>query len=129
MRVYKRVAAASEAGEVAALRTELEDRYGVLPDAATNLLHVAVLRLKGWRAGVERIRVRAGRADVDLRAGLVLKRPEIEFIVGHTPNKLAFDVAGAFRITQHLRPADRLAQVEKLLDALSEARAEVPAQR
>jgi transcription-repair coupling factor (superfamily II helicase) len=129
MRVYKRVAAAAEAAEVAAIRAELEDRYGALPDPAMNLLHVAVLRLKGWRAGVERIRVRAGRADVDLRAGLVLKRPEIEHIVGHTPNKLAFDVAGAFRITQHLRPGDRLAQVEKLLDALAEARAEVHAPR
>jgi len=38
-----------------------------------------------------------------------------------TPNKLAFDVTDSFRIIEHLKPQDRLGQVDALLGSLLEA--------
>ncbi len=118
MRVYKRVAACAEPDEVAALREELEDRFGKPPETAANLLRVAELRLKGHQGGVDRVRLRGGRCEVTLKPGRVPTRAEIETWVREVPNKLGFDAAGTFRILQHLRPGDRLEQVDRLLEQL-----------
>ena len=118
MRVYKRVAACADPAQVGILRDELTDRFGKLPEAAANLLRVAELRLKGHRAGIDRVRLRGGSCEVTLRPGRVLTRAEIEALLQEIPNKLAFDAAGTFRILQHLKPEGRLDQVDRLLDQL-----------
>ncbi|UCE03202.1 MAG: transcription-repair coupling factor [Candidatus Latescibacterota bacterium] len=123
MRVYKRVAAALAAEELGALRGELRDRFGALPEPAANLLQIAEIRVQAHRAGVDRVRVRKGRADLDFRPGRSMSRDEIEALVRGVPNKLGFDAAQGFRIIQHLRPGDRLAQVVELLDQLNAAHA------
>jgi transcription-repair coupling factor (superfamily II helicase) len=123
MRVYKRVAAALEAEELGALRGELQDRFGALPEPAANLLQIAEIRVQAHRAGVDRVRIRSARADLDLRPGRRMSREEIEALVRGVPNKLGFDAAEGFRIVQHLRPGDRLAQVVELLDQLNAAHA------
>jgi transcription-repair coupling factor (superfamily II helicase) len=121
MRVYKRVAATLDPGEIAVLREELEDRYGRLPEEAQHLLQVASIRLKAWKCGMARVRVRKNEALLVLRPGHMLQRSEIETVVRVTPNKLAFDVTDSFRITEHLRPDDRLGQVDAFLDTLLDA--------
>jgi len=68
-----------------------------------------------------RVRVRRNEALLVLRPGRMLRRPEIERVVRETSNKLAFDVTDSFRIIEHLRPDDRLGQVEVLLDTLRQA--------
>ena len=116
MLFYKRMAALTEPPEIAALRDELVDRYGPLPEEAVALLQVAELRLAAWNAGLDRVRIRAGRADLWLRTGRTLSRPVIESLVRGVPNKLAFDAARGFKITVHLKEGDRLAQVAAVVD-------------
>ncbi len=116
MSFYKRLAAVPEATEIAALREELVDRYGPLPEEAATLLQVAELRLLAWHAGLDRVRVRAGRADLWLRAGRTLNRAIIESLVRSVPNKLAFDAARGFKITVHLKEGDRLSQVAAVVE-------------
>jgi transcription-repair coupling factor (superfamily II helicase) len=127
MMVYKRIAAMKEPAEIEALRAELMDRYGPLPAAARTLLQVADVRIRAWRSSVERVRVRAGRADLWLGAGRTLKRAEIESLVRASPNKLGFDAADGFKIQLHFTggsgtsPAPltaRLEQTTALLDLL-----------
>ncbi|MBF6613072.1 MAG: transcription-repair coupling factor, partial [Chloroflexi bacterium] len=59
LRIYQRMAASMTSSQVRDLTRELEDRFGQLPEAATNL--VEVVRLKGLAisAGVESIRALA----------------------------------------------------------------------
>jgi transcription-repair coupling factor (superfamily II helicase) len=121
MRVYKRVAATLEPTEIEQLHEELRDRYGKLPEEAQHLLQVAAIRLRAWKCGMARVRVKKNEAHLVMRPGRVLRRAEIEFLVGATPNKLAFDATDTFRIIQHLTPLDRLGQVDRLLEALSGA--------
>jgi transcription-repair coupling factor (superfamily II helicase) len=131
MQVYKRMAAMLDAAEVKPLRDELVDRYGPLPPPAETLLQVAELRLRAWHAGVERVRVRAPKADLVLRPGRTLSRVEIETLVRTSPNKLGFDAADGFKIIVHFKGAgpadravgDRLHQVASLLEALETAQA------
>ncbi|ADP12275.1 transcription-repair coupling factor [Erwinia sp. Ejp617] len=52
---YKRIASAQHSSELDALKVELIDRFGLLPDAARNLLGIAALRLAAKKLGVRRV--------------------------------------------------------------------------
>jgi transcription-repair coupling factor (superfamily II helicase) len=125
MLFYKRLAAVNEPEEIVSLREELVDRYGPMPEEAVALLQVGSLRLAAWQAGLDRVRIRAGRADLWLRAGRTLNRPTIESLVRSVPNKLAFDAARGFKITIHLKEGDRLAQVAAVVEQFAAAAAAV----
>ncbi|HSF07115.1 MAG TPA: transcription-repair coupling factor [Methylomirabilota bacterium] len=60
--LYKRLAGARTAGEVADLRAELVDRFGPLPPPAEQLLDIVRIRVAARDLGVERIEAGAGRA-------------------------------------------------------------------
>jgi len=126
MRVYKRFASMTSADEIEPLRAELVDRYGPPPAAAETLLQVAVLRLRAWSAGVDRVRVRAGKAEFTMRPGRTLGRADIEHLVRLCPQKLAFDATDGFKIIQHLKGGDRMPQVVSLLDLLEGDSCSVP---
>jgi transcription-repair coupling factor (superfamily II helicase) len=62
--VHRRVAAAREPGELRALREELEDRFGPLPESVANLLDLQRVRIALGDAGVRSVEFRAGRLRV-----------------------------------------------------------------
>jgi transcription-repair coupling factor (superfamily II helicase) len=62
--VHRRVAAAREPGELRALREELEDRFGELPEAVSNLLELQRVRIALGDAGARAVEFRAGRLRV-----------------------------------------------------------------
>jgi transcription-repair coupling factor (superfamily II helicase) len=62
--VHRRVAASREAGELRALREELEDRFGPLPESVANLLDLQRVRIALGEAGARTVEFRAGRLRV-----------------------------------------------------------------
>jgi transcription-repair coupling factor (superfamily II helicase) len=62
--VHRRVAAAREPGELRALREELEDRFGPLPESVANLLDLQRARIALGDAGARNVEFRAGRLRV-----------------------------------------------------------------
>ncbi|QYO66261.1 transcription-repair coupling factor [Leptolyngbya sp. 7M] len=52
LRIYKRIASAENEATISELRTEIEDRYGRLPTAVSNLLDHGRLRMVAERIGV-----------------------------------------------------------------------------
>jgi transcription-repair coupling factor (superfamily II helicase) len=62
--VHRRVAAAREPGELRALREELEDRFGPLPESVANLLDLQRARIALGEAGARSVEFRAGRLRV-----------------------------------------------------------------
>jgi transcription-repair coupling factor (superfamily II helicase) len=65
--VYRRIASATEAEELAALREELRDRFGPLPPPAEAMVAAAMLRIVGGRLGIEGILVRGDEARITFR--------------------------------------------------------------
>ena len=59
--VHRRVAAARERGELRALREELADRFGPLPEPVSNLVELQRARIELGAAGVGLVEFRAGR--------------------------------------------------------------------
>jgi transcription-repair coupling factor (superfamily II helicase) len=62
--VHRRIAAAREPGELRALREELDDRFGPVPDSVGNLLDLQRARIALGDAGVRNVEFRAGRLRV-----------------------------------------------------------------
>ena len=62
--VHRRVAAARERGELRALREELEDRFGPVPEPVANLLELQRVRIELGAAGASAVEFRAGRMRV-----------------------------------------------------------------
>src|ERR1700756_4965856 len=55
LRVYKKIASATDEATLADVRAELEDRYGALPESVLHLIDAATLRLTSERLGVQQI--------------------------------------------------------------------------
>jgi transcription-repair coupling factor (superfamily II helicase) len=62
--LYKRLAAAEDAGAVAELRAELADRFGPLPAEAEQLLDTVSIRVAARALGVEKVEAGDGKALV-----------------------------------------------------------------
>jgi transcription-repair coupling factor (superfamily II helicase) len=62
--VHRRIAASRERGELRALRDELADRFGPLPEPVTNLLDLQRARLELEAAGARSVDFRGGRLSV-----------------------------------------------------------------
>jgi transcription-repair coupling factor (superfamily II helicase) len=62
LELYRRLARAEAPSEIQAVREELRDRFGPLPDDAQRLLLVSELRALGARAGLEMVLVKGDEA-------------------------------------------------------------------
>ncbi len=70
LELYRRLARARTAGDLAAFRQEVLDRYGPMPDPVTRLIEVASLRLTAEAAGIASISREEGWLVVRFGAGL-----------------------------------------------------------
>jgi transcription-repair coupling factor (superfamily II helicase) len=118
--LYKRVAGASDPGELRELQVEMIDRFGLLPPAARNLFAVAELKLQAEALGITRLELGrdGGRvefaedaaADVEALLELIRSRPDRYRLGG--PGRL--QVAGDFE-----EDAARIEEARSLLGRLA----------
>ncbi|QKJ86792.1 Transcription-repair-coupling factor [Paramixta manurensis] len=100
---YKRVASAQGDSELDELRVELIDRFGNLPDAARNLLDIAMLRQHAQKIGVRRIEgsekggfvefAEKNHVDPSWLIGLLQKEPQHWRLDGPTRLKFIRDLS------------------------------------
>lgn len=64
LRLYKKIAGAESITTISEIRSELEDRYGKLPDATVYLLEAAELRLDCERLGIAQVDRRRGELQI-----------------------------------------------------------------
>jgi transcription-repair coupling factor (superfamily II helicase) len=96
--LYKRIASCKTKNQLDEVQVELIDRFGLLPQATKNLIHIAKLRLKVQKIGISRIEANnAGgtiefsdntKVDHMLIISMVQKQPTMYKMV--PPNKLKF---------------------------------------
>ncbi|PMN62835.1 transcription-repair coupling factor [Enterovibrio norvegicus] len=114
--LYKRIAGAKSQDDVEELRVELIDRFGLLPDAATNLLTIQQIKLDAARLGVRKI-------DAHDRGGVIefTQNAQIDpgFLVGllqSHPSRYRFDGPTKLKIAEPLTDRrERVAFIETLL--------------
>ena len=96
--LYKRIASCKNKGQLDDVQVELIDRFGLLPQATKNLVHIAKLRLKAQTIGINRIEVSNTGGSIEFSdhtkvdpmqlMGLVQKQPTVYKMV--PPNKFKF---------------------------------------
>jgi transcription-repair coupling factor (superfamily II helicase) len=103
--LYKRIASAKNAEELRELQVELIDRFGLLPDAAKNLMRIANLRTVAATLGIEKIDAAdksgylqfGANANVDAArlVGLVQNSPQIYRMQGAHRLQFRLPMVGA----------------------------------
>ncbi|SKA54791.1 transcription-repair coupling factor [Enterovibrio nigricans] len=114
--LYKRVAGCKTQDDIEELRVELIDRFGLLPDAASNLLKVQQIKLDAAKLGVRKI-------DAHDRGGVIEfnQNAQIDpgFLVGllqSHPSRYRFEGPTKLKIVESLTDRrDRVAFIETLL--------------
>src|SRR4029078_10468912 len=65
--IYRRLTHMTDVAEIDALRDEVRDRFGALPDAAKTFFAVALLRILGGASDIESVLVRGNEARITFR--------------------------------------------------------------
>ncbi|HEX2128090.1 MAG TPA: transcription-repair coupling factor [Solirubrobacterales bacterium] len=119
--VHRRIAAASAPGELRAIRDELRDRFGPVPDPVANLLALQRARIELGRAGARTAEVRGGRLSV---VPLELETEEVARLRERIPEAIYEFRTKTLSLRVPDDPAERLEAVLGLTEALSGALAE-----
>jgi transcription-repair coupling factor (superfamily II helicase) len=117
--LYRRLARASERGEIAALREECRDRFGPLPDEANRLLVVSELRMLGTELGLQSILVRGDEARLRFRTGATPRLMRLTAALDDV--QFAADVRHTVPLAMRLRRLGGLGIEAGLVRALSAA--------
>ncbi len=116
--VHRRVAGALEVAEVEALREELEDRFGPVPEPLANLLALQRARIKFGQAGARTVSFRGDRLavvpiELDSRRAKRLREelPEALYESGRSQMSMRVAKDGGDRFPSVVRAADVLLAV------------------
>jgi transcription-repair coupling factor (superfamily II helicase) len=117
--IHRRIVSARSPGDLRAIRDELDDRFGPLPDEAANLLKLQRGRIELGLAGARSVEFRGGRLSVtgvelDSEGAGVLAEQVEGAVYEWREQTAAVRVAGD--------PAERLAAVLAMASGLREAR-------
>jgi transcription-repair coupling factor (superfamily II helicase) len=119
--VHRRIAAARAEGELRALRDELRDRFGPVPEPVTNLLELQRARIELGRAGARTAEIRGGRLSV---VPLELEAAVVRRVRERIPEAMFESRAKTLSLRVPDEPDERLASVLALAKALRDALAE-----
>ncbi|OOF24624.1 transcription-repair coupling factor [Salinivibrio sp. IB574] len=114
--MYKRIASAKSNDDIQELQVELIDRFGLLPDATKNLLHVQQIKLRAAHLGVKKI-------EASDRGGVVEFHEDAQidpgFLVGllqSRPDKYKFDGPTKIKFVESLTDRrERMNFIDELL--------------
>ncbi len=124
LRLYKKIAGAQSDKALAELRSEMEDRYGPLPDSAVYLLEAASLRLECERVGIAQIDRKRAELHIRFTEHAAIDPQHLMRLVARNAKRGAqFSPQGVLKFPlAALRPDEILLEIRELIGNL------VPAQ-
>jgi transcription-repair coupling factor (superfamily II helicase) len=123
LRLYKKIAGALSETAINELRSEMEDRYGKLPDATVYLLEAALLRLECERIGVAQIDRKRGELHIRFTEKAAVDPARLMQLVSRNAKRGAqFTPQGLLKFPLGAtRPDDVLLEIRELLEDLAPA--------
>ena len=117
--LYKRIASCNNNNELDDIQVELIDRFGLLPQAAKNLIHVAKLKLKAQSLGIARIDANQSGGVIEFNDNTPVDPVNIIMLVQSQPNKFKIDGGNKLKFNQETTDAaQRFVAVETILSQL-----------
>ncbi len=93
--IYRRLASAKRVEQVVRVQEELLDRYGRMPEPASNLLDASAVKVLASQHGIEKVRLRAGRIELFYSPGKRFERKDVESIRRQVEHPLEFALSEA----------------------------------
>ena len=123
LRLYKKIAGAESEKAIADLRSEMEDRYGSLPDSTVYLLEAASLRLECERMGIAQIDRKRSEVQVRFTENAAIDPQQLMQLVARNAKRGAqFTPQGLLKFPMTAtRPDDVLLEIRDLLVKLAPA--------
>ena len=91
MEVYKKIAAVHTEEELVSVQSELEDRFGPLPDELYSLLSLAEIRIMCRRLHISSIRERGGQVQVEFAKVAKISTDRIMQLIEASGGKVKVD--------------------------------------
>ena len=126
--LYKRISGAASRDELREMQVELIDRFGLLPDAAKNLLRIAAIKRDATRLGIEKIDASDAGGYLDFASATSMDPMTIVQMVQNESQ--VYRLQGADRLQFRMDLGDeavRFTEVENLLDRLARGAVETKA--
>jgi len=119
--LYQRIAGA-DTGQLRDLAVELVDRFGPLPDAGSNLLQLAQLRLAARELGVRRMELGPEGGSVLFEARNKVDPTAVLRLIQRQPHDYRLEGSLKLRVHNDMEtPAERFAFAQQLLERLQDA--------
>jgi len=119
--LYKRIASAGNENALNELKVELIDRFGLLPDATTNLLTVNKLKLKAAGLGVRRIEAGEKGGYVEFAQNASINPGFLVNLLQSQPQHYRMDGPTKLKVMAPMSDRkDRIKYVDGLLTKLAE---------
>ncbi|MGB6693820.1 MAG: TRCF domain-containing protein, partial [Terracidiphilus sp.] len=123
LRLYKKIAGAATETAINEVRSEMQDRYGNLPDATVYLLEAAQLRLECERLGVAQVDRKRGELLIRFTENAAVDPAHLMQLVARNAKRGAqFTPQGVLKLPlKASRPDDVLLEIRELLSNLAPA--------
>jgi transcription-repair coupling factor (superfamily II helicase) len=118
--LYKRIASARDVDGLRELQVEMIDRFGLLPDPAKHLFHVAELKLDATRIGIRKLDLGPTGGRLQFEAKPNIDPMTVIHLIQKQPQHYAMDGPDKLRLKLDLPDAPaRLQAARGLLAALA----------
>lgn len=118
--MYKRIASAASAEQLAELQVETIDRFGLLADAAKSLFSIAELKLKAAQCDIKSIEVGPSGGLVKFVTNPDINIDRLMRTIATNPLEFRFTGAETIQVTRKmLEPEERFVMIEELLALVS----------
>jgi len=117
--LYKRIAGCRSAAELDAMKVEMINRFGLLPEQTRNLFVVAALKLRGGKLGVKKLVLGPHGGRLNFEAKPNVDPMVVVKLIQRENRRYAFDGPDRLKIRDILEtPAERLQLADDLLKQL-----------
>ncbi len=118
--LYKRIASCETETELRALKVEMIDRFGLLPDAAKTLFSISEIKQKATPLGIKKIDMHIAGGRVVFTTEPKIDTEQLIGLIQKHPQSYKFDGADKLRFTQTFETVDdKIKFIMQLLDKLT----------
>ncbi len=120
--IYRRLADSKNLDEVEKIRDEVTDRFGRMPQSATDLIDATAVKIAAAALEIEKVRIRSGLVNLFFPEDRKLTRSEVESIRSGTEAPMEFSLIGLPRISidlTGLAEPDRLKHLRGVLSKVT----------
>ena len=120
MEFYQRLADAPRVVELLAIREEMEDRFGRLPDPTKSLMYIMEVKIMARQMGLEAVQLEKNRFVMAFPQEREVMPSDIQKLVEKCSSPLDFDLGERLQIILQVQGRDEIERLERARDALEE---------